>query len=249
MGLFDKKECGICGGKIGLLGGTKLEDGNLCGDCHKKLSPYYRPGKSTSINDVRAHLEYREANKALVQEFNATKIMGKTTKVYVDEEKGQFLVSGSSNFKSTNPDVMNLTDVSGCDLDTKESRTELKRKDKDGNSISYNPKKYKYSYDLSLYIYVNNPYFDKITIDLIDGDVDIEANEGQTPNVASNAVYKEAERTGTEIKRTFASARNLKRMEEKKASEPKKAVTCPHCGATTIPDASGCCEYCGASIG
>jgi hypothetical protein len=25
--------------------------------------------------------------------------------------------------------------------------------------------------------------------------------------------------------------------------------SCPYCGATTTPDASGCCEYCGSAIG
>ena len=35
MGLFDKKYCDICG----LLGNRKLEDGNLCKDCAKQLSP------------------------------------------------------------------------------------------------------------------------------------------------------------------------------------------------------------------
>ena len=41
MGLFDafkKKQCDICGGDIGLLGNKKLEDGNMCKNCAKKLS-------------------------------------------------------------------------------------------------------------------------------------------------------------------------------------------------------------------
>ena len=37
MGLFDKKICDICGEKIGLLGNRKLDDGNLCKDCHHGL--------------------------------------------------------------------------------------------------------------------------------------------------------------------------------------------------------------------
>ena len=41
MGLFDKKYCSICGGKIGFLGNRKLEDGNLCKDCAGKLSPWF----------------------------------------------------------------------------------------------------------------------------------------------------------------------------------------------------------------
>ena len=32
------------------------------------------------------------------------------------------------------------------------------------------------------------------------------------------------------------------------AAAPKTAVTCPYCGATTTPDASGCCEYCGGAV-
>lgn len=38
MGLFDKKYCDVCGERIGLLGNRKLEDGNLCKDCARKLS-------------------------------------------------------------------------------------------------------------------------------------------------------------------------------------------------------------------
>ena len=32
------------------------------------------------------------------------------------------------------------------------------------------------------------------------------------------------------------------------AAAPKMAVTCPYCGATTTPDATGCCEYCGGAV-
>ena len=41
MGLFDKKNCDICGEKIGLLGNRKLDDGNLCKNCASKLSPWF----------------------------------------------------------------------------------------------------------------------------------------------------------------------------------------------------------------
>ena len=30
--------------------------------------------------------------------------------------------------------------------------------------------------------------------------------------------------------------------------ETARAVQCPLCGATTIPDKHGCCEYCGGAI-
>ena len=38
--IFEKKECSICGGEIGLLGNRKLEDGNMCKNCASLLSPW-----------------------------------------------------------------------------------------------------------------------------------------------------------------------------------------------------------------
>lgn len=35
--VFEKKECDICGGEIGLLGNRKLDDGNLCKECAKSF--------------------------------------------------------------------------------------------------------------------------------------------------------------------------------------------------------------------
>ena len=36
---------------------------------------------------------------------------------------------------------------------------------------------------------------------------------------------------------------------EKTAHDPKERMMhCPACGATTIPDAHGCCEYCGSAL-
>ena len=49
MGLFDKKYCDVCGEKIGLLGNRKLEDGNLCKDCAKKLSPFFSERRASTV--------------------------------------------------------------------------------------------------------------------------------------------------------------------------------------------------------
>ena len=38
------------------------------------------------------------------------------------------------------------------------------------------------------------------------------------------------------------------REEAKAAAAPKTAVICPYCGASTIPDERGCCEWCGGAI-
>ena len=56
MGLFDKKFCSVCGEKIGFLGNRKLEDGNLCKDCARKLSPFFRERRSSTVEEIRAFI-------------------------------------------------------------------------------------------------------------------------------------------------------------------------------------------------
>ena len=50
--LFEKKDCEICGGEIGLLGNTKLADGDMCKDCKEKLSPLFQVTKETTVSDI-----------------------------------------------------------------------------------------------------------------------------------------------------------------------------------------------------
>ena len=66
MGLFDKKFCDICGEKIGLLGNRKLEDGNLCKDCAKKLSPFFSERRQSTVEEIKQQLAYREENERLL---------------------------------------------------------------------------------------------------------------------------------------------------------------------------------------
>ena len=65
--LFDKKICSICGGEIGLLGNRKLEDGNMCKNCAKKLSPWFSDRKKSTVEEIRAQLAYREELDRLKQ--------------------------------------------------------------------------------------------------------------------------------------------------------------------------------------
>ena len=58
MGFFDKKYCDICGEKIGLLGNRKLEDGNLCKECAKKLSPWFEERRHSTVDDIKRQLEF-----------------------------------------------------------------------------------------------------------------------------------------------------------------------------------------------
>ena len=81
MGLFDKKYCDICGEKIGLLGNRKLENGNLCKNCAKKLSPWFSDRRNSTVEEIRAQLTYREENQEKVAAFHTTRTLGTDTKV------------------------------------------------------------------------------------------------------------------------------------------------------------------------
>ena len=159
MGLFDKKYCDVCGEKIGLLGNRKLEDGNLCKNCAKKLSPWFDERRRSTIEQIKEQLAYREANRAEAIAFRATKAIGRDSmKLYVDDNARRFTVSGNSDFGADNPDILDFSQAIGCDLDIRENRNEI-RTTIDGRSQSYNPPRYEYSYDFKVTIRVDHPYF------------------------------------------------------------------------------------------
>ena len=333
-GLFDKKNCDICGNEIKLLGNRKLSDGNLCKECAAKLSPWFSERKQSTVAEIREQLDYREANKEAVQNFNVTRTLGQGTKVLLDEDNMKFIVTSSSNFRNSNPDVLDFSQVTGCNIDVQESKSEIRKKLPDGKTESYNPAQYDYSYNIYLTIYVNHPYFNEMKFKVNNNSIEIknpyvskdtqpmqhqpepqqrgpqgqsqqaraaqmhqQANQrpdmnqrpGQhpqhtmaqpqqrggmqggmqqrggmpqghpmggsqmrmqafVPDPQSNYEYQEAENLAYDIKDALTQVREAGREAVYQANQPKQACTCPWCGATTIPDANGCCEYCGGAI-
>jgi len=239
MGLFDKKFCDICGNKIGLLGNRKLDDGNMCKDCAALLSPFMTDRRRTTIADIKEHLAYREANKNSVAALNVTRTLGSGTKVMLDEDARRFVVTASRRWQEENPDVMDYSQVTGCQTEVKESRTEIKRKDKDGNDISFNPPRYDIDYDFYLKIFINSPWFNEISFK-------VNASRVEERN---SVEYRENERLANEIKEALTSVRQGVREDIAATNAPKTARICPLCGATTMSDANGCCEYCGGAMG
>ena len=79
--------------------------------------------------------------------------------MFVDQGKGQFTVASKLD-EQENPDIVSLSQVTGCRLEVKEDRDEEKYKDNDGNMRSYVPPHFKYSYDYVMHISVNSPWFD-----------------------------------------------------------------------------------------
>ena len=173
--LFDKKECSICGGEIGLLGNRKLEDGNMCKSCAAKLSPWFSDRRQSTVAEINDQLAYRENNQEKVAAFRITRTLGENMKVLLDEDAGLFMVTAARNLADANPDVLAFSDVTGCKLDIDEDKTEIEYKDAEGKRQSFNPKRYAYSYDFYIVINVNNPYFNEIRFKLNSSSVDNDA--------------------------------------------------------------------------
>ena len=126
--------------------------------------------------------------------------------------------------------------------------------DKDGNKISYNPPRYEYSYDFYITIFVNNPYFDEMRFKINSDSVDVTPPPAMRPGMAtrydpeSNVEYRNCKKLGEEIRQMLTQVRKDVRERIEQAAAPKAAITCPYCCATTTPDASGRCEYCGGAL-
>ncbi|MBQ9030562.1 MAG: DUF4428 domain-containing protein [Parasporobacterium sp.] len=245
MGLFDKKYCSICGNQIKLLGNRKLEDGNCCKDCASKLSPFFSERRHSTVESIKEQLAYREANKAEVEKFNVTRTIGDGTKVLVDEDQKKFLITSAGKWREANPDILAFSDVTGCETRIDESKSEETTKDKDGNTVSYRPPHYSYSYYFKVKVYVNNPYFDEIDFNLNTFSV---TEKSVGPLIRHGSEYESYAKSLDEIKEIFSGIRENVRAQAEAAAAPKVPVKCPCCGATTLPDAKGCCEYCGSAL-
>ena len=160
MGLFDKKICDICGEKIGLLGNRKLDDGNLCKDCAKKLSPWFEDRRHSTVEDIKRQLEYREKNKKAVMDFCITRqINTRNYNVFIDDNKGNFTVARKLDVNE-NPDIVPLSTVAQCRVDVERQQNEETYTTKDGETVSYQPPVYKSEFDYTMRIKVKNPWFD-----------------------------------------------------------------------------------------
>ena len=251
MGLFGKKNCDVCGSKIGILGNRKLDDGNLCKDCAKKLSPYFTGRRRSTVQDIKEQLDYREENLQVLNSFMPTRTIGLYTKVLLDEDKKQFIVTSSKNYKETNPDVIDFNMVTGAHLNIEHEQREIMQRDAQGKEISHNPQRFKYRYEFWITIHVNHPFFDEIRFKLNRSTIEYEPQRtkffrGTAQDMGQNSTeYVQHEAIANEIIEALTDVRADVAQEK----APKQAQTCPYCGASTTPDAHGRCEFCGGSIG
>ncbi|MDO4478848.1 MAG: DUF4428 domain-containing protein [Lachnospiraceae bacterium] len=198
MGLFSKKACSVCGGNMGIVTDNKLADGGLCHDCAKKLSPWFSGMKQTTIEQIKEQLAFREENKAKVMDFHPTRSYGQGRyKILIDEDNRKFMVTDAADIVGANPDVLDLTDVTNCDMEIKEDQREIYRQGADGKSVSYNPKRYKYTYNFYITINVNHPYFNVIRFQLNNKTIEMESQiERQVGGGPMGAMFNAMTRPG-----------------------------------------------------
>ena len=255
MGLFDKKYCDICGSKIGLLGNRKLEDGNCCKDCASLLSPWMTDRRQSTIEEIKRHLSYREANKAIVAAMHPTRVLGNRTKIYIDETQQKFFVTRYTNWQDNNPDVLDIAQVTACKIDIDDNKEEIYDKDQDGKRISFDPPRYEYAYEFRVTLQIDSPWFNEIEFELTDN----------RPDSPYTEAYRDFERQAEDIRRVFdPEARKKAELEEKlkqaleqglaavmgnaqpAAAEPAASTDswfCPECGAS---NSGNFCANCGA---
>ena len=227
MGLFDKKYCDICGEKIGLLGNRKLEDGNLCKDCARKLSPFFSERRNSTVEDIKRQLAYRAENEKKLAGFAPSMTFDGSKKVYIDPIGERFIVTGASNWRSSNPDLIAFSQVLGVDTDIRENKEEIFYEDSEGNEKSYVPPRYACDYEFNVTIRVDSPWFDEIELELSDGN---------RPDSRYSDLYREYEQKMLELADILMNRKDMSATPEPSpvpAAPPidHEEWLCPSCGA------------------
>ena len=167
MGLFDKKYCDICGQSIGLLGNRKLEDGNCCKDCAKKLSPWFSDRRRSTVEDIKRQIAYRDQNRINLGSFRATKTIETPGgyKIMINEPANTFVVSRRTDF-SDNPDIIARSMVEAVAIEVKEDADEIMDKNAEGKEVSFDPPRFEYEYTFDCTIRVKLNFFDEISFEV-----------------------------------------------------------------------------------
>ncbi|MBQ6374378.1 MAG: DUF4428 domain-containing protein [Clostridia bacterium] len=213
--IFDKKICAICGGEIGLLGNRKLADGNLCKDCASKLSPFMTDRKQSTVEEIRAHLAYREQNARELLSVSPTNVFGHgSTKVYVDGKQGLFFVTSYNNYIPHNPDVISVSQVMNFRPSVREIKEELYHHDRDGKRVPYNPRRYRVEYRFDVQMNINSPYFNEIEFEF----------SSDRPDSPHTDLYRQLESELLELQ-NMLNPENYVNAAAEASSRPKPART------------------------
>ena len=274
MGLFDvfkKKDCEICGKEVGVFGYKKLEDGEICKDCVKLLSPWFDDRRHSTVEQIKAQLAYREENRMALGDFRPTKTFGERAKIYVEYQNdvpSRFAVTRYGDLMDENADLIRFTDVISFQTDIEEDRDEIKRENAQGEMVSYNPPRYNYQYDFKVEIQVNNPYFDDIRIQLNANSVELESQAdfrrstggigqfrtGRQFDPSYNPMYREFSMMCQQLEEIFQQGQKgvpqaaPVQLQPEPVLQPAPAGPkfCQNCGAPA--DGGKFCQHCGSKM-
>ena len=195
MGLFDrfkKQDCEICGKEVGMFGYKKLEDGEICKDCVKLLSPWFEDRRHATVAQIKEQIAYRQRNARELENFAISRQIGKNEYImYIEEVDGiptRFFVTNRSDYKAVNPDIISFKDVVSCVTDVDERHEEIKQRNSEGQMVSYRPPRYKHHYNFYIKMEIrNNPYFNEIKFRINSSDIILET-EGDVGGGIGGAV-------------------------------------------------------------
>ena len=133
---YEEAVCSLCGEKLTRYGNKKLKDGILCRNCAKLASPWLSSEDylNLSVEDMKRHMAYREANRAKLESFLSGKVIEGKYSLYLDETNGQFMISKRKDPIKTNTDVipfsaieeMNIVEEDYLDEEAGDIRFEMK---------------------------------------------------------------------------------------------------------------------------
>ena len=255
--------CGLCGNPVDPETGTEYYDGWICEDCLAKLSPWIEDFEALDQDDLEEQLQLREENRKALKEFCPTRsfaLPGMTEKIYLDDEKGTFLVTENRDILEENPDLFSLEEVIDASLQVDDDREKL------GDHL------YDYSYDLSFEIVLDHAYVDEIVFSLHPETLHFESEEksflgfggfepdeqpayraiaefGQDLSDALTGMEEEINhrydvRPG-EFRLTEASSQEASGEELPDSGE---VTVCPWCGVRTHVTGDLRCEHCGGNL-
>ncbi len=247
MGLFSSKKthCDVCGAEIKVSKGCKLKDGIICRACEYKASTFFKIGCIHTVEQVRSHLAYREENKRRLQEFNVTRVLGPCSNIVVDENAGLFAITKMEYLNCSNPDLISFSDIMGCELKITSKKIQDQQYNSAGEVVQPLIQRYTYQYDFKLLLQINNPYFKQVTVNVSPAGINV-PESSVAFGLMMNPEYAKYHNEGEELKNYFLQKQHQMRQV---SIDKNKAHICPHCGATTVPDKYGCCEYCTGVLG
>ena len=182
MGLFDrfkKQDCEICGKEVGMFGYKKLEDGEICKDCVKLLSPWFEDRRHATVEQIKEQIAYRQRNAKELENFTISRQIGEEAYIMyieeVDDIPTRFFVTNCSDYMAANPDIISFKDVVSCVTDVNEWDDEITQRDSEGNTVSCRPPRYEHHYDFFIKMEIrNNPYFNEIKFRINSSDIVLE---------------------------------------------------------------------------